>query len=156
MNNCSYDCPDCNPALRRGLLPEDALPSWDLAEQDPHSRCHSFAAGNHRALPKPVHSLLNPSEVWQSWAFPKPPLPPLLSLPQGRHISSHLIFLEPQAGGFGVALSAVAAFAFFSLFVSHHQAIPISEPGCCGQNWALDALKVVPRGLTRPALAAGP
>lgn len=105
------------------------LGTWLLsAEQEPLSSAEAFLPSNRGGMPKPLHSPLCPSEeVWLSWAFSEPSLPPSLSLPQGRHISSHLIFLEPQAGVFWVGLSAVAAFAFFSLFVTHHQAILISD-----------------------------
>lgn len=126
------------------------LGTWLLsAEQKPVSSAEAFLPSNRRAVPKPLRSPVRPlEEVWLSWAFSEPSLPPLLSLPQGRHISSHLIFLEPQAGFLGVGLSAVAAFALFSLFVTHHQAILISDPGSSNQNWALDRLRAMPGGLT--------
>lgn len=129
------------------------LGTWLLAaEQEPLSSAEAFLPSNHGGMPKPLCSLLSPSEeIWLSWAFSEPSHPPSLSLSQGRHISSHLIFLEPQAGFFWVGLSAVAAFAFFSLFVTHHQAILILDLGSCSQNWALDPLRAMLGGLTPTA-----
>lgn len=90
-------------------------------------------------------SLLSSSEeVSPSWAFSEPSL----SLPRGSHISSLLVFLDPQAGIFEAGLSVVAAFAFFFLFVTHHQAILISDLGSCSQNWTPNPLRAVPGGLT--------
>lgn len=78
------------------------LGTWLLsAEQEPLPSAETFLPSNFGAMPKPLRSPLSPSEeVRLSWAFSEPSLPPLLSLAQGRQISSHLIFLEPQAGVF--------------------------------------------------------
>jgi len=129
------------------------LGTWLLsAEQEPLSSTEGLLPSSHGGIPKPLCSLLSPLEdVWLSWTFSGPSL----RLPQGMYVSSHLIFLEPQAGFFWVGLSAVAAFAFLSVFVIHHQGLLISDPGSCSQNWALDPLGVMPGILTTTTLGAG-
>lgn len=56
--------------------------------------------------------------------------------------------------GFGGWFVCCCCSCLFSLFVSYREAILISDSGSCSQNWALNLLGVVPRGLT-PTVPGG-